>query len=283
MTERVALRERLERDLKGFSRLLWQAGLPHRISEERGEQVVWVAGEDEAEQVRALYQRFNDGELAAVEIADAPVAAKRGLSRHNLAALPVLAVLLLLSVCGGVLAWLDRDFQWLTWLSFYKLSIFNGQLMGEWPSDQPWRIITPIFLHFGLLHLAFNSLWLWELGGMIERRQGSLRMIAIVVLVGAGSNIAQAMVGVSLFGGMSGVIYGLLGYILAWNKLAPSRPFPLVPGVAIAMLIWLGLCVVGFASLLGAGDIANTAHISGLILGLVLGAAAGWFSRRASV
>lgn len=283
MTECIALRAPLDRDLKGFSRLLWQAGLPHRIAEERGVQVLWVAGEAEAAQVNALFQRYTDGEFAGLDLAANTAQVRRRPFQHSLVQVPLVGLLLLLSSLGALLVWLDRDFQWVSWLSFYKLNIINGQLAGQWPSDQPWRVLTPIFLHFGILHLAFNCLWLWELGGMIERRQGSLRLLGVVLLVGAGSNIAQAVAGVGLFGGVSGVIYGLLGYILSWNKLRPGEAFPLVPGVAVAMLIWLGLCVVGFASLLGVGAIANTAHISGLVLGVVLGGAAGWFARPSRV
>jgi GlpG protein len=127
---------------------------------------------------------------------------------------------------------------------------------------------------------VFNSLWLWELGGMIERRQGAVRILGLVFLVAAGSNIAQAISSVSLFGGMSGVIYGLLGYIVIWNRLRPTQVFPLAKGVAIVMLVWLLICVAGFTELLGLGSIANTAHVSGLLLGFVLGLAAALLDRK---
>jgi GlpG protein len=135
-------------------------------------------------------------------------------------------------------------------------------------------------LHFGLMHIVFNALWLWELGGMIERRQGAVRILGLVLLIAAGSNIAQAMTGVSLFGGMSGVIYGLLGYIVAWNRLRPATPFPLVRGVAVVMVVWLLVCMAGFTEVLGLGAVANTAHLSGLVLGLILGLAAALLDRK---
>jgi GlpG protein len=107
-----------------------------------------------------------------------------------------------------------------------------------------------------------------------------VRILGLVLLVAAGSNIAQAMTGVSLFGGMSGVIYGLLGYIVVWNRLRPATPFPLVKGVAAVMVVWLLVCMAGFTELLGLGAVANTAHLSGLVLGLILGLAAALLDRK---
>ena len=79
---------------------------------------------------------------------------------------------------------------------------------------------------------------------------------------------------------MSGVIYGLLGYIVIWNRCRPAQSFPLANGVAVVMIVWLLLCIAGFTELLGVGAVANTAHVSGLLLGIVLGLAAALFDRK---
>lgn len=282
MTEVVALKQPLSVDLKPLSRALWQLGLAHRIVEERGQQVVWAATPEDAAEVEAVFAKMARGEWEPLPDGEetSQRRANARLFHHSPAQTPVVVVLLVLSLVGAVIPYLDREFEWLPWLSFYQLTVLDGHLVGEWPRGQLWRLLTPIFLHFGMLHLAFNGLWLWELGGMIERRQGAVRILGVVLLVGAGSNIAQGMTGVSLFGGMSGVIYGLLGYLLAWNKLRPRQAFPLLPGVAVVMLIWLVLCIFGFTALLGVGDIANTAHVSGLVLGLLLGLAAALMDKK---
>lgn len=284
MTEHIALRQPLSTDLKPLSQLLRRGGLPHRIVEQRGEQLVWVASEEDALRVQAVFSKLEAGELDEFLASPMPASnaseKSRAFFRYPLKSVPMVMVILGLSIVGALIAWVDTDFTILPWLSFYQLSIVDRQLVGEWPAGQLWRLVSPIFLHFSLLHIAFNGLWLWELGGMIERRQGHVRILGVTLLVGAGSNIAQAMAGMSLFGGLSGVIYGLLGYVLAWNKLRPSQRFPLVPGVAVVMIIWLLLCIFGFSSLLGFGDIANTAHVSGLLLGLLLGGAAALLDKR---
>ena len=284
MTENVALRAALKLpldvSLKTLSSLLWQYNIPHRITEEQGKQVLWVGSDAHSQQVQTLYRQWREGELTPTDTVNLRTVS-RGRSRRHLLHTPMVLVLLLLSVAGAGLVTLDRQFQWIPLLSFYQFEIVGNQLQGSWPTGEYWRLVTPIFLHFGLLHIAFNGLWLWELGGMIEQRRGPWHLLGVVLLVATGSNLAQAMVSQSLFGGMSGVIYGLLGYIIVWNRLRPDQAFPLTPGIAVVMLLWLVLCFVGFAKLLGIGDIANTAHLSGLILGLILGGFSALTSRRA--
>ena len=280
MSEFVGLRLPVTADLEEFSALLWQLSVPHRISEERGMLVVWVGAESHVAQVKDLYERLQSGDLELRLESTAVTAKAPSTWYRNLATAPVVVVLLLLSLLGSILPVVDRHFDILPLLSFYQLHLVGGDLQGTWPRGELWRVITPAFLHFGLMHIVFNALWLWELGGMIERRQGAVRILGLVLLIAAGSNIAQAMTGVSLFGGMSGVIYGLLGYIVAWNRLRPAPPFPLVRGVAVVMVVWLLVCMAGFTELLGLGAVANTAHLSGLVLGLILGLAAALLDRK---
>ena len=75
--------------------------------------------------------------------------------------------------------------------------------------------------HFGVLHLAFNLLWYWEFGRRLERVRGRMTALAVLLITGAGGNIAQYIIdGDVLFGGLSGVIYGLLGYAWMWTRLS---------------------------------------------------------------
>jgi len=151
----------------------------------------------------------------------------------------------------------------------FLISKYIGQgiwFLPEVKSGQYWRLITPIFVHFGLMHIIFNSLWLWELGGAIERTSQSWKLGALVIIIGLVSNIAQYIYAGPYFGGLSGVVYGLLGYVWAQGHFNPSARLILNQYVMIMMLVWFAVCWTGLL-----GPIANMAHTAGLLMGLAWG------------
>ncbi|PYK98399.1 MAG: hypothetical protein DME19_12705, partial [Verrucomicrobia bacterium] len=85
-----------------------------------------------------------------------------------------------------------------------------------------WRLVTPIFLHGGLMHILFNMLCLSDFGTMIERRQNTRVLTALVLVIAALSNLGQYLWQGPDFGGMSGVVYGLIGYIWMRGKFDPN-------------------------------------------------------------
>ncbi|NNE08542.1 MAG: rhomboid family intramembrane serine protease [Gemmatimonadetes bacterium] len=139
-------------------------------------------------------------------------------------------------------------------------------------SGQIWRLITPIFFHGGILHILFNMLWLKDLGSAIERLQGT-RVIALLVLgTAAFSNIAQYAVSGPRFGGMSGVVFALLGYVWMKSKFDPWSGYYVAPSTVAFMIGWLVICFTGLV-----GPIANGAHLAGLAAGCAVGYAGAKF------
>jgi GlpG protein len=135
------------------------------------------------------------------------------------------------------------------------VEIRNGQL---------WRIVTPMLVHFHVLHILFNMLWLRDLGSMLEARQGTLLFTLLTLAIAAVSNIAQyAVTGSPRFGGMSGVVYGLRGYIWMRGKFDPGSGLYLHPTTVTMMLIWFFLCFTPLVP-----NIANTVHTVGLLMGM---------------
>ena len=146
-----------------------------------------------------------------------------------------------------------------------------GTLRETITTGQVWRLVTPIFLHFGILHLVFNMFWLLDLGSMIETRRGSFFLLVMALVTAAASNVAQYYLGHlgapnPLFGGMSGVNYVLFGYAWMQGKFQPHRGIGLAPQTITVMLFWLVLCMTGLV-----GPVANVAHVVGLIGGVAFG------------
>jgi GlpG protein len=240
--------------------------------------------------LRDLYARWRRGE-ALPEIENTQRYRLVARSRFEPGRVPLTCLLIVLSIAGYLIAEFDRDLRLLPWLTFFPfqvnpslgdVSLVEGtQIQFSLPVREYWRLITPIFLHFSPLHIVFNMLWLWDLGGRVERVQGRWRLFGIVLLIGMGSNIAQATFAqVAIFGGMSGVIYGLLGYSWTWGALRRDPALHVPTPIVVMMVVWLLICMVGFTEMLGLGSIANAAHVGGLVLGLILGVGAALMAGR---
>jgi len=129
-----------------------------------------------------------------------------------------------------------------------------------------WRLVTPIFLHFTPIHIIFNMWWLYDLGSLIEGRRGTLFLTTFILLVGILSNLTQYFLGGPNFGGMSGVVYGLFGYVWMKGTFDPGDGMQLPQSTVIIMMAWFALCFTGVF-----GGIANWAHAGGLAIGMIWG------------
>jgi len=141
-------------------------------------------------------------------------------------------------------------------------------------SGQVWRVISPIFVHFGIAHLIFNMMGLWQFGRMVESRKGPWLMVLLIVVSGVAGCLAQALWavynpfdngGFSRFGGFSGVLYALFGYCWMKQKFQPSEKIGVEPFTFGLMIAWFFLCFLGFM------PIANAAHTAGLLTGMLMG------------
>jgi GlpG protein len=147
----------------------------------------------------------------------------------------------------------------------------NG--LAEVEAGQVWRLVTPIFLHFGLLHIVFNCWATIVEGTLIETARGTLPLAALVLVSAVASNLGQYyfmdLYGpgtVHSFGGLSGVGYAMFGYLWMKGMYEPEQGMILHPNTISTMLIWLVLCMTGLL-----GPIANAAHVVGLVVGILFG------------
>ena len=142
--------------------------------------------------------------------------------------------------------------------------------LAEVRAGQVWRLFTPIFIHFGLPHILFNLMWLKDLGSLIENRLGSAYLFALVALSAALSNLGQFVWSSPRFGGMSGVVYALFGFLWIRGKLDPTAGWRLNPNAVYWMIGWFVFCLVG-SGVAGIPPVANAAHAVGLIVGMAWG------------
>jgi GlpG protein len=194
--------------------------------------------------------------------------------RRGLSPIPVTCFFIGVSVAVTLLAHVPALAPVISKLYF---SAYLGKAFPEIRAGEVWRLVTPIFLHGGLLHLLFNMLWLYQLGGQIEAQESS-RYLAVMVLVFAIlCNTAQYLVSGPLFVGMSGVVYGLLGYLWMMTRFQVGTRYMLSEQTVTFMLLWLGLCLVGIIP-----HVANTEHVVGMLLGVAWGFArsGGWSQMR---
>jgi GlpG protein len=139
-------------------------------------------------------------------------------------------------------------------------------------SQEWWRLITPTFLHFSLTHLIFNCLWIYILGSKIELIDGRGVFLTLFLISGLSSNLGQYfLTGDYLFGGLSGVVYGLLGYCFILDLENRGQRYDLPNALYIFMFIWLFIGFTGLLKIFGFGNVANIAHLVGMIAGFILG------------
>ena len=238
---------------------LRQHGIPVTVSEQANQLELWL---HQSSYEAAAKQLLNELKANPQLLQSAPPQAKQ--ARSSLAAN-------LLRNTG----WLTRLTAALAVVMYLLLNMAPESVLGAlrishyydvYPFTQPWRFITPVLLHFSLMHLVFNVFWWWYLGGRIERYLGTSWLLAILLFSGIVANVAQYLVSGPNFGGLSGVVYGLLGF--CWLYSAGRRtPLWLPPGLIIFMVGWL---VLGYTGVLWV-NIANEAHLAGLLSGCLAG------------
>jgi membrane associated rhomboid family serine protease len=143
---------------------------------------------------------------------------------------------------------------------------------------QYWRLLSAIFLHAGVLHIAFNAYALWIFGTAMEQALGRTRFLLVFFVTGFLASVASYAFGpvVSVGVGASGAIFGVFGAFIAYNYRRRDL------ALAAANLRWAVMLIILNALLtLGIGQIDWRAHLGGVVTGFAAGMVAeGWGDRR---
>lgn len=276
--------ERAQRYLAALA----EAGIEADVREASdGKYALYVLDEDRLPQAEELYLAFvaaapddprfrakapvAEPQKVAAPAEPAP-AAKSGRHRHvnmsrsrNMAlsqafnAVPLTFSTIVLCVALTLVSWSQaREAQ-----EFSLYLVYFGDLILQ---GQVWRLITPIFLHADFLHLLFNMMWLYQLGGAIETLEGKRYLVIQTLIFAIIVDTAQYCVSGPGFLGFSGVGYAQFGYVWMMTKYQPGTRYFIATSTVYYMIGWAVFCLTG-----ALGPVANTEHFVGLGIGVAWG------------
>jgi len=188
-------------------------------------------------------------------------------------------------ICVGVTALSHAGFEGSERIYDYLMFSVPGIEDGRFVEDtgfemirrgEVWRLVTPIFLHGGIAHLFLNVLALLSLGERIEFRKGTWRLAAFVLVTAIASNVGQFYKSGGGFGGISGVVFAMAGYLWIKGQVHPEDGLTLDQRSMTYMVGWflLGIAFGEFGPPGARGfpyNMANVAHGVGLASGMAFG------------
>jgi membrane associated rhomboid family serine protease len=193
--------------------------------------------------------------------------ARRGFSNIPIAIKTIISitvVIFLVQKIGGFIGGESVQLFIRNWFAFFpNLSV---------TVTQPWRLVTYIFLHAGVLHILFNMLWLWWMGRAVEERLGPLAFCTIYFGSGIGGALLDILLakflGIAFVIGASGAVFGIM---VAFAMLYPRMPIMLILFPPIeARYVVAGLIALNVLLLGGQGNTAHAVHLGGALVGYLM-------------
>jgi len=280
-----------EQDAHTFRDYLLTLGIKSEVNPDGAQgRVVWVHEEDQLDRARSELAEFERSpgapKYAGVvdaarrkrdeEVKEALAARKRQVNmrerweRPLVAQLPVTMLMIGFSIVVFVLSHFGEKHTAFTLSLFMSKWMHAAPPLPEVARGELWRLVTPIFLHFGWMHLVFDMYMLFVLGGSVESAKGPWKYLGLVLLIAVLSNFAQFVVTGPNFGGMSGVDFGLFGYLWMKSRYSPEEGFFMPQYVVVQFMFWMGLCLFGIIGRVAGVEIANAAHTVGLLTGMAV-------------
>ncbi len=270
MTEPVSpvlvLVAELHVDLSPVTRHLWAERIVHRVIEQDGKQCLFLADPAELGKVKEWLEQWQAGELEEPLAPGGHGGAQKKM--QELLQTPLSMMLLLVFI--AVFVWMHFSGDWQGWL------FAGAELWPEHRFDPAtyadiglWALWRPTLLHFSFMHILFNGLWWFILARPIERHDGVMPLLALLLICGLVGNTIQWWYAGPSFGGVSGVTMGMLGWVgLRLRKVPYNVPKMLLP----VMVGWTVISIALDTVIPGMSGTAHGAHIGGLIAGFILAA-----------
>ncbi|MBA6389927.1 rhomboid family intramembrane serine protease GlpG [Colwellia sp. BRX10-3] len=248
----VAVQAQVQNEEAGF--VIYCQGDKYDFAQQAFEQ--FIADPDQAKYQQAAWQSGDVADINSNSPALLTSLKAQFFSHAGIVTLVVFSLCWLVFIASN-LGWGNTVFHY---LQFYP------QLSVDAVLQAPHRLLGPAFFHFSWLHIVFNTMWWWQLGGSVEQITGKFSLINLLLVSALVSNIGQFFVDGPNFGGLSGVVYALVGYVWWMGWLMPEKGLSLPKPIIGFMLFWL---LLGYTSLMPI-NVANTAHLLGLLSGCIM-------------
>ena len=241
-----------------------------QVRSHEGQYEVWVLDDDHLDTARRVYEEFKQNpsdpkfEQGVKVRAAKERQQQRQLRQHyrNYFKRPSGNQLTITLIVVCVIIYFLTLTQWRNPI-FYSLIIsLSGYPATTVWASQPWRLFTPMFLHFSIWHILFNMFWLYDLGSLVETQDGRWFYIIFILVSSLVSGLLQFAVAGPMFGGMSGVVYALFAYIWISAKYNLRSGYYMSNQIVLWMVGWFVLCFTGLL-----GPVANYGHLGGLLAG----------------
>lgn len=229
----------------------------YEMREEGGQLSLWLQDPALTAPVAQAYEAYKQGYRRQKQ---------HTLTFENIKQLPITTSLIVISLVVALLTQLGEQF--LDWFFIAQIQYYPRSWIPYEGLSVVWHSISPIFLHFGVEHLVFNSLSCWYLGSVLERRMSFITYMGLILVVALISNYCQLWLSGPLFGGLSGVAYGLIGFAFGYQQFYRNLMVP--KGLFYLAIGWLVLGYTPIFQAVGLGSMANAAHLSGLLSGAAL-------------
>jgi len=155
--------------------------------------------------------------------------------------------------------------EYFTAIDTIRILLYPSSLLNLLDNFQYWRLITPVFIHFTLIHLLSNLFLFWYFAKSINAYSQTIFLL-LFTLSALLSNAAEFIIVDERFGGISGVNFALFGFIFIYHQFKPQDQLFINLEFSIMVFVYLLLTATDWI-----GDYSFVSHLSGLLVGLVFG------------
>lgn len=235
--------------------------IAHIFTEEGAEQVLWLTDTEETAYIDNFLEKYLRGEIQPRRRSGTDILKRPDLLEFA-AASPVTSFILLLGFIGYLIGDVIASSAIFKHLAYLPLSYLVKNF-------EFWRLLTPAFVHFSVAHYVMNAVWICILGRSLETYLGNKHYLYLLFATAICGNIAQFNATYSnLFGGLSGVVYGLLGFYTIAKFAFQDKRLDIQTSIIVICLASMALGFLGALDWMSSGGIANWAHLGGFLGGV---------------